>query len=170
MELTGSGSASLRIASSTPDADLFLTLRVQDPQGRDVTFPSAMDPRGAVGFGWLRKTDPSRSRTGRPWHSYDQRQPLVPGGPVDVLMELWPTSVIIPPGYRLGVTLQGRDFEFPGDGPWPEAYGISMRGNGIFVHADPHDRGSNVYSGVTTLISGGNHPSFVLLPIIPHGR
>jgi hypothetical protein len=50
------------VSSSTADADLFLVLRVQDPGGRDVTFPGALDPHGAVAFGWLRvslrATDP----------------------------------------------------------------------------------------------------------------
>lgn len=45
-------------------------------------------------------------------------------------------SVIIPKGYQLWVSVLGRDFEFPGDGPWPAAYGVSVRGNGIFVHTD----------------------------------
>jgi hypothetical protein len=51
-------------------------------------------------------------------------------------VEIWAFSVIIPKGYRLGVSVLGRDFEFCGDGPWPAAYGVSMRGNGIFVHTD----------------------------------
>jgi hypothetical protein len=42
-----------------------------------VTFPAAMDPRGGIGFGWLRsslrKTDPGRSQPYRPWHTFDQR-------------------------------------------------------------------------------------------------
>jgi uncharacterized protein len=171
LELTGPASATLRVSSSTTDADLFLALRVQDPDGKDVTFPSAMDPEGGIGFGWLRsslrKTDPTRSLPYRPWHTYDEPQPLTPGEPVDVEVEIWPTSVIIPAGYRLGVSLLGRDFEFPGDGPWPSAYGISMRGNGIYVHTDPHDRGSDVYAGTTTLVSGGAHPSYLLLPVVP---
>ena len=41
-----------------------------------------------------------------------------------------------------------------------------MRGNGIFVHTDPHDRGSDIYAGRTTLISGGEDPSYLLLPVI----
>jgi predicted acyl esterase len=171
LELTGPAAAALTVASSTTDADLFITLRVQDPDGQDVTFPSAMDPRGGAGFGWLRaslrKLDPERSEAYRPWHAFDERQPLVPGEPVDLQVEIWPNSVIIPAGYRLGVTVGGRDFEFPGDGPWPAAYGISMRGNGIFVHTDPEDRGSEVYAGKTTLTSGSDHPSYLLLPVIP---
>jgi predicted acyl esterase len=170
VELTGPAAGPLRIASSTADADLFLTLRVQGPDGRDVTFPSAMDPHGIVGFGLLRaslrKLDPLRSKPYRPWHTFDEHLPLSPGEPVDLQVEIWPTSVIIPAGYRLGVVVSGCDFEFPGDGPWPFTYGVSMRGNGIFVHTDPHDRGSDIYAGWTTLISGGEDPSYLLLPVI----
>ncbi|MFI0710397.1 CocE/NonD family hydrolase [Streptomyces inhibens] len=171
LEVTGPAAASLRVASSTADADVFLTLRVQDPDGRDVAFTSAMDPNGAIALGWLRsslrKLDPARSEPYRPWHTYDERQPLTPGEPVDLQVEIWPTSVIVPAGYRLGVSVQGRDFEFPGEGPWPSAFGISMRGNGLFLHNDTKDRGSDVYAGRTTLISGGKHPSYLLLPVVP---
>ncbi|WP_326621242.1 CocE/NonD family hydrolase [Streptomyces decoyicus] len=173
LELTGPASASLRVASSTTDADLFLTLRVQDPDGRDVTFVSAMDPHGAIGLGWLRaslrKLDAARSEPYRPWHTFDERQPLTPGEPVDLEIEIWPTSVVVPAGHRLGVSVLGRDFAFPGAGPWPSAFGVAMRGNGTFVHTDPEDRGSDVYAGRTTLLSGGKHPSFLLLPVVPAG-
>jgi len=98
-ELTGPAAASLTLSSITTEADLFLTLRVQDPAGTDVSFPAAMDPRGGLGFGWLRsslrKTDPGRSQPNRPWHTFDKRQPLDPGVPVDVDVEIWPFSVII---------------------------------------------------------------------------
>jgi predicted acyl esterase len=171
VEITGPAAARLTIASDTTDADVFLTLRVVDPAGCDVTFASGQDPRGCVGFGWLRasqrKTDPARSQPYRPWHSHDARQPLTPGEPVTVDVEILPTSVIIPAGYRLGVTLQGRDFEFPGDGPWPTAFGVTMRGNGIFVHTDPADRPADVFGGRTTLVSSPDQPSYLLLPVIP---
>jgi predicted acyl esterase len=171
LEITGPAAARLTIASSTTDADLFLTLRVIDPAGRDVTFASGQDPNGCVGFGWLRashrKTAPERSLDYRPWHAHNERQPLSPGEPVDVDVEIWPTSVIIPAGYRLGVCVQGRDFELPGDGPWPSAFGVTMRGNGIFVHDEPADRPADVFGGQTTLLSGGPRPSYLLLPVIP---
>jgi predicted acyl esterase len=167
------GAARLQIASSTADADLFLTLRVLDPNGRDVTFVSGQDPHGCVGFGWLRaphrKTDPERSMPWRPWHTHDEHQPLTPGEPVTVDVEIWPTSVVIPAGYRLEVSVRGRDFELPGDGPWPAAFGVTMRGNGTFVHDDPADRPPAVFGGITTLLSGGDTPSFLLLPVIPPG-
>jgi hypothetical protein len=64
--------ASLTVSSTTTEADLFLTLRVQDHAGNDGTFPAAMDPHGGIGSGWLRsslrKTDPGRSQPYRPWH------------------------------------------------------------------------------------------------------
>jgi predicted acyl esterase len=165
MELTGPASARLTVSSTTTEADLFLALRVQDPDGRDVTFPSAMDPHGGVGFGWLRsslrKTDPERSLPYRPWYPFDERWPLEPGVPVDVDVEIWPFSVIVPTGYRFGLSLLGRDFEFPGDGPWPSAYGVSMRGNGIFVHTDEADRGGPEFRGTTTL-----HAGRLLLPFL----
>ncbi len=175
VELTGPAAARLTVASSTRDADIFLTLRVTDPEGRDLTFISGQDPHGCVGFGWLRashrQTDPERSYPHRPWHTHDDPQPLSPGEPVGLDVEIWPTSVLIPAGYRLGVTVQGRDFELPGDGPWPTAFGVTMRGNGIFVHDEPADRPPEIFGGATTLISGGSSPSYLLLPVIPrrHG-
>jgi uncharacterized protein len=171
MEITGPAAARLTIESSTADADIFLTLRVLDPDGADVTFVSGQDPRGCVGFGWLRAshrtTDTERSQPWRPWHTHDEHRPLTPGQPADLDVEIWPTSVIIPAGYRLGVSVQGRDFELPGPGPWPTVFGVTMRGNGIFVHSEEADRPPEVFGGVTTLLSGGDSPSYLLLPVIP---
>jgi hypothetical protein len=82
-------------------------------------------------------------------------------------VEIWPTSVLIPAGYRLGVCIQGRDFELPGDGPWPSAFGVTMRGHGVFVHNERADRPPHIFGGVTTLVAGGVSPSCLLLPVIP---
>ena len=169
LEITGPAAAKLFVASSTSDADIFLTLRVLDPQGNDVTFISALDPQGVVGVGWLRashrKTDPERSLPYRPWHTHDEQQLLTPGKSVALDVEIWPTSVIIPAGYRLAVTIQGRDFEFPVEGI--ASYGVRMRGNGIFLHTEEQDRPEEVFGGTTTLFSGGEQASYLLLPIIP---
>jgi predicted acyl esterase len=170
-EITGPAAARLFASSTTADADLFLTLRVLDPDGKDVTFVSALDPAGAVGVGWLRAshraTDPERSLSYRPWHPHDRAEPLTPGETVPLDIEIWPTSVVVPAGYRLALTVQGRDFEFPGDGPWPGAYGVEMKGHGIFLHTDPHDRPADVFGGTTTLVSGPDRRSYLLLPFIP---
>ena len=62
MEITGPVAAKLFVSSDTTDADLFLVLRVFDPQGKEVVFIGSNDPRTPVGLGWLRashrKLDP----------------------------------------------------------------------------------------------------------------
>jgi predicted acyl esterase len=170
-EITGPAAAKLFVSSSTTDADVFVVLRVLDPAGRDVTFVSGLDPAGVVATGWLRasqrKLDPKRSLPHRPWHSHDEVQPLIPGDRAELDVEIWPTSVIVPAGYRIAVTILGRDFEFAGDGPWPQVYGLSMKGVGVFLHDDPADRPASAFAGVTTLHAGPGQHSCLLLPVIP---
>ncbi|MFJ4851757.1 MULTISPECIES: CocE/NonD family hydrolase [unclassified Streptomyces] len=170
-EITGPAAARIYIASTTTDADLFLTLRVLDPDGKDVTFVSGLDPAGVVAMGWLRAshraTDLGRSLPYRPWHTHDRVKPLTPGAVVSLDIEIWPTSVVVPAGYRLALTVTGRDFELPGTGPWPQVYGVPMKGHGIFLHNDPDDRPADVFAGTTTLVTGPAHPSHLLLPFVP---
>jgi uncharacterized protein len=124
-----------------------------------------------IGMGWLRAshraTDPKRSLPYPPWHPHDRAEPLTPGETVPLDVEIWPTSVVVPAGYRLALTVQGRDFEFPGDGPWPSVYGVKLRGHGMFVHTDPANRPADVYGGTTTLVSGPGQESYLLLPFVP---
>lgn len=170
-EVTGPAAAKLFVSSSTTDADIFIVLRVLDPAGHDVTFVSGLDPAGVVATGWLRashrKLDHERSLPYRPWHPHDETWPLVPGQPAELDVEIWPTSVVVPAGYRIAVTVLGRDFEFAGAGPWPQVYGIDMKGLGVFLHNDPADRPPAVFAGRTTLHAGPESQSYVLLPVIP---
>jgi predicted acyl esterase len=171
MEITGPCAAKLFVSSSTEDADLFLVIRVLDPDGNDVTFVSAQDPKGVITKGWLRashrKLDQQRSLPYRPWHTHDEKQPLSSGERYELDIEIWPTSVLVPAGYRVGVSILGKDFWWEGDGPWPQIYGIDMRGDGIFHHNDPADRPASIFGGTTTLHTGSDAPSYLLLPIIP---
>ncbi|GHJ37986.1 peptidase S15 [Streptomyces sp. TS71-3] len=170
-EITGPAAARLVISSTTADADVFLTLRVLDPDGADVTFVSALDPAGVIGAGWLRAshraTDPERSLPYRPWHPHDVAAPLTPGEAVPLDVEIWPTSVVVPAGYRIAVTVQGRDFEMPGDGPWPSTYGVPMKGHGMFLHTDQADRPADVFGGTTTLHAAPGEEPYLLLPFVP---
>jgi hypothetical protein len=72
MELAGPIKARLCVASSTADLDLFVTLCAFDPQGNEVTFFSATEPKAPVSQGWLRvtqrKIDPARSTEYQPVH------------------------------------------------------------------------------------------------------
>jgi predicted acyl esterase len=170
LEIIGPAAAKLFVSSSTSDADIFLALRVLDPDGEDVTFVSAIDPHGIAGYGWLRasqrKLDPAKSLPYRPWHTHDETLPLVPGETVECDVEMWPTCLVLPVGYTLALTVLGRDFELAGDGPWPQYGGTPMRGCGTFLHGDAADRPADIYGGSTTLSSDAGG-SYLLLPVMP---
>ena len=114
MEITGPAAAKLFISSSTVDADLFLVLRVFAPDGSEVTFQGAQDPHTPISQGWLRashrKLDDAHSLPYRPFHAHDEGQPLTPGEPVELDIELSPTCIVVPPGYRVALTIRGHDY------------------------------------------------------------
>lgn len=161
-EITGPIAAKLFVSSSTRDADLFLVVRLFDPAGKEVTFTGAAAPNAPVAQGWLRashrKLDPQRSIPYRPYHSHDAVEPLVPGQVYELEVEIWPTCVVIPPGFRLALSVRGKDYEYEGD---------VFRGCGLFVHGDERDRPADVFGGTVSLHAGGRRGSYVLLPIVP---
>ena len=171
IEITGPAAAKLFVSSSTEDADLFLVLRLFDPDGREVLFHGANDPRMPIAFGWLRashrKLDPELSQPYRPYHTHDEKQPLTPGEPVELDVEIWPTCIVIPPGYRLGLAVRGKDYQ--NDDPPLELDGVkyTMRGVGPFKHDEPSDRPPEVFGGKTTLHFAPGRQPYVLLPVIP---
>ncbi|MPZ55583.1 MAG: CocE/NonD family hydrolase [Rhizobiales bacterium] len=171
MEITGPVAAKLLVSSASVDADLFLALRVFDPAGKEVVFVGTNDPRTPVGLGWLRashrKTDPARSLPYRPWHTHDEEWPLTPGVPVEVDVEIWPTCIVVPPGYRIGLTVRGRDYEYDGtDLALPHAP-YPMRGVGPFTHTHPEDRPPEVFGAIVTLHFSAAKAPYLLLPVIP---
>jgi hypothetical protein len=160
------------VSSSTTDADLFLVFRVFTPDLREVTFVGAIDPHTPIAQGWLRashrKLDPKVSTPWRPYHTHDEIQPLVPGQPVELDIELWPTSIVVPRGYRVGLSVRGRDYE------WQKSTGAKLsnfknelRGCGPFLHDDPRDRPEAIFGGRNALHFGPGQTPYVLVPIIP---
>ena len=148
-------------------------LRLNDPAGKDVTFIGSTDPRTPVGLGWLRashrKLDPTLSRPYRPWHTHDEESPLKPSGPVELDIEIWPTSIVVPPGYRLALTVRGKDYEVDGrDAALPHAP-YPMKGVGPFLHIDPEDRNPKIFACRNTLHFAADKTPFLLLPVIPEG-
>ena len=171
VEITGPVAAKLWVSSETTDADVFLVLRLFDPVGKEITFIGSNDPRTPIGLGWLRAShrnlDPKRSQPYRPWHTHDEIQPLIPGQSVELDIEIWPTSVVVPPGYRVALTVRGRDYEFDGtdaalpDAPYP------MKGVGPFLHVDPDDRPAKIFACRNTLHFAAGKQPYLLLPVIP---
>jgi predicted acyl esterase len=169
-EITGPVAAKLWLSSQKADADVFLALRVLDPDGKEVVFVGSNDPRVPVGLGWLRashrKLDLKRSQPWRPWHTHDEEWPLIPGQPVELDIEIWPTSIVVPPGYCVALTVRGKDYEYDGtdaglaNAPYP------MKGVGAFTHTDPDDRPASVFAGSNTLHFDLGKMPYVLLPVI----
>ena len=164
IEFAGPIKAKLWVSSSTDDMDLFATLRAFDPGGKEVTFFSAVEPKAPVSQGWLRvsqrKLDAKRSTEFQPWHSHDEAQKLEPGEIVEVDLEIWPASLALPAGYRLALTLQGKDFERAGET-------AVQKGSGWFLHDDPRDRPPSSFAGTHTVHSGGGRAAYLLVPLIP---
>ena len=171
LEITGPVAAKLFVASDTTDADLFLVLRVFDPAGKEVSFIGSNDPRTPVGLGWLRashrKLDAKMSLPYRPWHSHDVQWPLTPGTPVELDIEIWPTSIVIPPGYKLALSVRGKDYEYDGTNAAPPHAPYTMKGVGPFTHTNPHDRPAKIFGGTNTLHFADGKMPYVLLPVIP---
>lgn len=171
-EITGPIGARLWVSSTTTDADLFLVLRVFDPQGNEITYQGALDPNTPISQGWLRashrKIDPEMSLPHRPWHPHDEVLPVVPGEIYPLDIEVWPTCIVVPAGFRIGLTVRGSDYHYDGDlSEFARTFHYSNHGVGPFTHNDPDDRASDAYKGTVTVHVGGAYDSHVLLPIIP---
>ncbi|MGH3992711.1 MAG: CocE/NonD family hydrolase C-terminal non-catalytic domain-containing protein, partial [Pseudonocardiaceae bacterium] len=137
------------------DADVFVALQKMDRDGELVTFPFlALREDGPVALGWLRAShgelDPERSTPEQPWHPHTSEQPLEPGRPVALEIELWPSSTIFQAGERLRLVVQGCDI-YAG----PE----SEFGHDVTRNAGRH-----------TIHTGGEYDSHLLAPVIPNSQ
>jgi len=171
-EITGPLAAKLFVSSSTSDADLFLAFQVYTPDLREVTFLGAIDPHTPVAQGWLRashrKLDSKLNQPYRPYHTHDEVQPLQPGVPVELDIELWPTSVVVPAGYRIALSVRGKDYEFAKHtGLKLPHFKNELLGCGPFLHNDLRDRPPNIFGGRTALHFDPDHAPYVLVPEVP---
>lgn len=175
VEITGPIASKIWVSSATEDADLFLVVRAFTPDMKEVVFRGSADARTPVANGWLRashrKLNPERSLPYRPYHTHDEKQPLVPGEVYELDVEIWPTCTVIPAGYRLGLSVRGKDYMYPGGGSSKlSAYkDVDFSGDWpfFFQHNDPRDRPAAVFGGKVTLHTGPDRQAYVLLPIIP---
>jgi predicted acyl esterase len=152
VEVTGPIVLNLWISSTGKDADIFATLRNIGPDGKDITEMGQMgEPLQCVTKGWLRashrKLDKEKSLPYRPYHAHDERWWLKPNEAVECQVEIWPTSMVFSKGNKLRLDVS------PADGV----------GTQHFTHF-PADYNAGAEA---TVHSGADHPSYVLLPIIP---
>ena len=106
-EITGPIAAKLWVSSATQDADLFLVMRIFSADMKEIVFQGALDPKTPVAQGWLRvshrKLDKKLSLPYRPYHTHNERQKLKPGEVYEVDVEVWPTCIVVPAGYRIAL-------------------------------------------------------------------
>ena len=171
-EITGPSALKLFASSSTKDADFFIVLRVFTGDLKEVVFQGAIDPHTPIAQGWLRashrKLDKKLSLPYRPYHSHDKKQPLTKGKPVELDIEIWPTSIAVPAGYRVGLSVRGKDYEYGGaSGGKLSNFKNELTGCGPFLHNKPEDRPPAIFGGTTTLHFSGRKSAYLLLPITP---
>lgn len=171
-ELTGPMAAKLFVSSDTEDADLFLIVRVFDPDGHEVTFMGSTDPNTPIANGWLRvshrKLDPDRSLPYRPYHSHDRVEALTPGVVYECDVEILASCLVIPAGWELALTVRGKDYEYDGEvGEFAKTFHYATRGTGGMTHNDRDDRPLDTFGGMVTLHAGDGREPYLLVPVIP---
>jgi len=171
-EITGPSALKLFASSSTADADFFIVLRVFTGDMKEIVFQGAIDPHTPVAQGWLRashrKLDRKLSTPWRPYHTHDEKQPLKKGQTVELDIEIWPTSIVVPTGYRIALSVRGKDYVYGGgSGGKLSNFKNELTGCGPFLHDDPRDRPKALFDGTTTLHFSAARAPHVLLPIIP---
>ncbi len=151
-EVTGHIVLNVWVSSTNEDMDIFATIRNIDPAGNDVMEMGQMgEPLQCVTKGWLRashrKLDAAKSLPYRPYHAHNERWPLKPGEPVECQVEIIATSMVFKKGHKLRLDIS------PADGV----------GTQHFTHFScDYNQG-----GTSTIHSGGDKPTWLLLPIIP---
>ncbi len=142
-------------AEGARDMDLFVAIQKCDAGGELVPFVFyAICDNGPVALGWLRAShrelDEERSTPEQPVHPHTREQPLTPGIPVPLEIEIWPSSTIFRKGERLRVLIKARDI-----------YTDIPEGPAVFRHEDLRNEGIHI------LRTGGRFDSHLLVPIIP---
>lgn len=154
VEITGPIALRLWASSSTTDLDIFVRLGRVDADGEEVLGVGPVGEPAPLAQGYLRashrKLDADRSRPYRPFHTHDEATPLVPGEPVALDVEIWPTSIVLPVGSRLVLEIGGKEL-----------------GHSHWTRDDAVDRCADVFDSTVTLYSGPSMPSALLLPLIP---
>jgi hypothetical protein len=84
---------------------------------------------------------------------------------------VWPTCIVVPKSYRIGLRVRGRDYEYPGGpGAGLGVLGAVFTGVGPFQHGDSCDRPPETFGKNVTPHCCPGRPAYVLLPVIPPDR
>jgi predicted acyl esterase len=114
-EITGSMALTVWMsADQGTDLDVFVVIRKRDANWQLVPFYGYNGyPNDGVAKGWLRAShrelDPSRGRPERPFHTHRTVQPVEPRQPIELTVEIWPSSTYFETGSELIVEIVGHD-------------------------------------------------------------
>ena len=135
----------LYASSDQLDTDFFVKLWDQVPSGTGQNHRDVLLARG-----WLRAShrelDESRSKIGRPFHPHRDPKPIEPGKVYRFDIEVWPIAHVFVTGNRIRLQITNGDSSVT-DGNYSHFYGLKFGSDTIFHDAD--------------------HPSHVVLPVIP---
>lgn len=165
--IAGPLSAHLWVSSSKRDVDLTLELRDFDENGKETMFAYvfAGSRDETVTRGWLRVShralDPERTLPHQPYHSHTHNDWLTPGVPVAVDVEIWPTGMLFKAGHRIGLTVHCGPYRRKGEVMAMLKFPLLSR---IKV---PMYRSFSPSSGTTKIHTGGDHSSWLEIPLIP---
>jgi predicted acyl esterase len=174
-EITGPMMTRLYVSSSTADADIFVIVRVFDPQGKELTFMGSTDPNTPIANGWLRashrRLDAQKSKPYRPYHPHDRSEPLAPGEIYECDVEIVTSCIVVPAGWRVALTIRGKDYEYEGElSEFGKKFHYGTRGTGGMTHNDLDNRPPGLFGGRVTVHTGQGRESYLLLPIIPRAN
>jgi predicted acyl esterase len=143
--------------TGTDDVCIFAGIR-KIRGGREIGFHGSYGfPFDLVTHGMLvashRRVDPDRSRPHQPFHPFTDPQPLIPGEPVQLQIELLPSATLFKAGDELHLDLRGRWFRSrnPLVGQFPPGYARTTR------------------TGNCTIHTGGPHRAFLTIPTATPG-
>jgi putative CocE/NonD family hydrolase len=140
-------------ADGADDMDVFVAVQKLAADGHHVgmTFYAFHD-NGPVALGWLRAShralDPERSTEWQPVHAHRREDPLPPGEPVPLDIEIWPSATLFRAGEILRVVIQGTDIYTESPPQLPFARHTELRNAGRHV-----------------IHAGGRFDSHLLLPM-----
>jgi predicted acyl esterase len=167
-QLTGYLKAHLWVeAKDASEADLFVLVEKLDKDGK-LLVPDEVSarqyipipPAGAHGRlrVSLRKLDPELSTTFIPIQSFDEPQSLHPGEIVAVDIAIMPASEVFHVGEQLRLTIAGHEFTAPPSKTPP---------SGMLAFMKPLPPVPTHNAGVHVIHGGGDHQSFLQIPVIP---
>jgi len=143
-EITGPSALTLFVSSSTADADLFCGFCACSTRKERKSHSTGRSTRARrSGRAGLRASQRSSIRNARcltpfPRARREAAARAGRGGRLDI--EIWPTCIVVPAGFRVALTIRGKDYEHDGEAASLSNMKNPMRGLRPFIHDDETDR------------------------------